>query len=136
MLTGGLKIPVSACRAGPRWRITPNRRPLIEASSASRHRPGRPALTFLLLKRPVAEVRELSESPHRLKERIVYCGTCFNVTDRTLPHLRRPCARTALPVRRRGAERSPGDGAHGRVSWPLSCAAGALSPLDVSARTT
>jgi len=38
-------------------------------------------LTFFLLKRPVAEVRELSESLIAVKERIVYCGTCFNVTE-------------------------------------------------------
>ncbi len=38
-------------------------------------------LTFFLLKRPADEVRELSESLVALKERIVACQTCFNVTD-------------------------------------------------------
>ena len=38
-------------------------------------------LTFFLLKRPADEVRELAESLVGLKERIVACGTCFNVTD-------------------------------------------------------
>jgi recombination protein RecR len=38
-------------------------------------------LTFFLLKRPTEEVRELSESLMAVKERIVSCGTCFNVTD-------------------------------------------------------
>ena len=38
-------------------------------------------LTFFLLKRPAAEVRELAESLVAVKDRIVYCGTCFNVTD-------------------------------------------------------
>jgi len=48
-------------------------------------------LTFFLLKRPVAEVRELSESLVAVKERIVYCGTCFNVTDQN------PCRLCADP---------------------------------------
>ncbi len=38
-------------------------------------------LTFFLLKRPVEEVRELSEALIAVKDRIVYCQTCFNVTD-------------------------------------------------------
>ena len=38
-------------------------------------------LTFFLLKRPADEVRELAESLVGLKERIVSCGTCFNVTE-------------------------------------------------------
>ena len=38
-------------------------------------------LTFFLLKRPVEEVRELAAALLGLKERIVSCGTCFNVTD-------------------------------------------------------
>jgi recombination protein RecR len=38
-------------------------------------------LTFFLLKRPLAEVRELSEALIAVKERIVHCRSCFNVTD-------------------------------------------------------
>ena len=38
-------------------------------------------LTFFLLKRPVEEVRELSEALVAVKDRIVYCQTSFNVTD-------------------------------------------------------
>jgi recombination protein RecR len=38
-------------------------------------------LTFFLLKRPVDEVRELSEALLAVKERIVHCSGCFNVTD-------------------------------------------------------
>jgi recombination protein RecR len=38
-------------------------------------------LTFFLLKRPAEEVRELSAALVAVKERIVYCRTCFNVTD-------------------------------------------------------
>src|SRR5262245_12337484 len=50
-------------------------------------------LTFFLLKRPVAEVRELSESLVAVKDRIVYCGTCFNVTDQD------PCRVCSDPAR-------------------------------------
>jgi recombination protein RecR len=50
-------------------------------------------MTFFLLKRPVAEVRELSESLVALKDRIVYCGSCFNVTDQD------PCRICADPAR-------------------------------------
>lgn len=38
-------------------------------------------LTFFLLKRPIDEVRELGEALLAVKERIVYCRVCFNVTD-------------------------------------------------------
>ena len=50
-------------------------------------------LTFFLLKRPVEEVRELSESLVAVKDRIVYCTICFNVTDRN------PCRICAEPAR-------------------------------------
>ena len=50
-------------------------------------------MTFFLLKRPVEEVRELAESLVAVKERIVYCGTCFNVTDQD------PCRICAAPAR-------------------------------------
>jgi recombination protein RecR len=38
-------------------------------------------LTFFLLKRPADEVRELSQALLGVKERIVACRVCFNVTD-------------------------------------------------------
>jgi recombination protein RecR len=38
-------------------------------------------LSFFLLKRPAEEVRELAESLMAVKDRIVSCQTCFNVTD-------------------------------------------------------
>ncbi len=50
-------------------------------------------LTFFLLKRPVEEVRELSESLLAMKDRIVSCRTCFNVTDED------PCRICADPTR-------------------------------------
>jgi recombination protein RecR len=50
-------------------------------------------MTFFLLKRPADEVRELSESLVAVKERIVYCRTCFNVTDED------PCRICADPAR-------------------------------------
>jgi recombination protein RecR len=50
-------------------------------------------LTFFLLKRPADEVRELAESLLAVKERIVHCRTCFNVTDED------PCRICADPAR-------------------------------------
>ncbi len=50
-------------------------------------------LTFFLLKRPASEIRELSDSLVAVKERIVYCQTCFNVTDED------PCRICADPAR-------------------------------------
>jgi len=50
-------------------------------------------LTFFLLKRPVDEVRELSASLVAVKERIVSCRSCFNVTDED------PCRICADPRR-------------------------------------
>jgi recombination protein RecR len=38
-------------------------------------------LTFYMLKRPVAEVSELGEALLAVKQKIVHCRTCFNVTD-------------------------------------------------------
>ena len=50
-------------------------------------------MTFYLLKRPIEEVRELSESLVAVKEQIVSCGTCFNVTDQS------PCRICSDPAR-------------------------------------
>jgi recombination protein RecR len=50
-------------------------------------------LTFFLLKRPAEEVRELSEALVAVKDKIVYCQTCFNVTDQD------PCRICADPAR-------------------------------------
>jgi recombination protein RecR len=50
-------------------------------------------LTFFLLKRPADEVRELSEAIRAVKERIVHCTSCFNVTDED------PCRICADPAR-------------------------------------
>jgi recombination protein RecR len=50
-------------------------------------------LTFFLLKRPPEEVRELSQALLAVKERIGYCGTCFNVTEVD------PCRICADPAR-------------------------------------
>jgi len=50
-------------------------------------------LTFFLLKRPLDEVRELSEALLAVKERIGYCRICFNVTDED------PCRICADPAR-------------------------------------
>ena len=50
-------------------------------------------LTFFLLTRPADEVRELADSLVAVKDRIVYCQTCFNVTDQD------PCRICADPGR-------------------------------------
>jgi recombination protein RecR len=50
-------------------------------------------MTFYLLKRPIDEVRELSEAVIALKEKITYCRICFNVTDED------PCRICADPAR-------------------------------------
>jgi recombination protein RecR len=50
-------------------------------------------LTFFLLKRPLDEVRELSEALLAVKERISHCKSCFNVTDED------PCRICADPAR-------------------------------------
>jgi recombination protein RecR len=88
-------------------------------------------LTFFLLKRPADEVRELSAALVAVKERIVYCRTCFNVTDED------PC-RICADVRRDDhvlcVVEEPNDllamertgEFHGRYHVLL----GALSPLD------
>ena len=50
-------------------------------------------LTFFLLKRPADEVRELSSALTAVKDAIIYCSTCFNVTDID------PCRLCADPAR-------------------------------------
>ncbi len=50
-------------------------------------------LAFFLLKRPADEVRELAAALVAVKDRIVYCRTCFNVTDED------PCRICADPAR-------------------------------------
>jgi recombination protein RecR len=50
-------------------------------------------LAFFLLKRPTDEVRELADSLVAVKERIVSCSTCFNVTDQD------PCRICSDPAR-------------------------------------
>src|SRR4030095_14138379 len=97
-LTGGLKIPCLRMSAplvyspeavGPPVRglfDRVQRPPGIGPKTAQR-------LTFFLLKRPVAEVRELAESLVGLKDRIGSCGTCFQLTDQD------PCRLCADPAR-------------------------------------
>jgi recombination protein RecR len=88
-------------------------------------------LTFFLLKRPADEVRELAESLLAVKERIVYCGTCFNVTDRD------PCRICADPARDGGIlciVEEPNDllamERTGEFRGRYHVLLGALSPLD------
>jgi recombination protein RecR len=72
--------------------------PVARLIEALQHLPGigpktAQRLTFFLLKRPIEEVRELSESLMAVKERIVSCRSCFNVTDED------PCRICADPRR-------------------------------------
>jgi recombination protein RecR len=88
-------------------------------------------LTFFLLKRPLEEVRDLSESLMAVKERIVSCRTCFNVTDED------PCRICADP-RRDGrvlcVVEEPNDllamERTGEFRGQYHVLLGALSPLD------
>jgi recombination protein RecR len=88
-------------------------------------------LTFFLLKRPADEVRELSESLLAVKQRIVYCRTCFNVTDQD------PCRICADPARATGVlciVEEPNDllamERTGEFRGRYHVLLGALSPLD------
>jgi recombination protein RecR len=88
-------------------------------------------LTFFLLKRPPDEVRELSASLLAVKDRIVYCGTCFNVTDVD------PCHICADPARDGGllcVVEEPNDllamERTGEFRGRYHVLLGALSPLD------
>lgn len=88
-------------------------------------------LTFFLLKRPADEVRELSEALMAVKERIVYCRVCFNVTDED------PCRICADPARETGLiciVEEPNDllamERTGEFRGRYHVLLGALSPLD------
>jgi recombination protein RecR len=88
-------------------------------------------LTFFLLKRPADEVRELSESLLAVKERIVSCSTCFNVTDQD------PCRICSDPARDTGllcVVEEPNDllamERTGEFKGRYHVLQGALSPLE------
>lgn len=88
-------------------------------------------LTFFLLKRPADEVRELSEALMAVKDRIVYCQTCFNVTDQD------PCRICTDPARAGGlicVVEEPNDllamERTGEYRGRYHVLLGALSPLD------
>ena len=88
-------------------------------------------LTFFLLKRPADEVRELAESLLAVKERIVSCGTCFNVTDQDPCRL---CADPARDARLLCIVEEPNDllamERTGEFKGRYHVLLGALSPLD------
>ena len=88
-------------------------------------------LTFFILKRPIDEVRELSEALMAVKERIVHCRICFNVTDEN------PCRICADPSRDTGVlcvVEEPNDllamERTGEFRGRYHVLLGALSPLD------
>jgi len=88
-------------------------------------------LTFFLLKRPVDEVRELSEALIAVKERIGHCRICFNVTDEDPCHI---CADPARDPRVLCVVEEPNDllamERTGEFRGRYHVLLGALSPLD------
>jgi recombination protein RecR len=88
-------------------------------------------LTFYLLKRPRDEVRELSEALLAVKERIVYCRTCFNVTDQDPCRI---CADSSRDARLICIVEEPNDllamERTGEYRGLYHVLLGALSPLD------
>jgi recombination protein RecR len=88
-------------------------------------------LTFFMLKRPIDEVRELADSLMAVKERIVSCSTCFNVTDQD------PCRICSDPARDPGllcVVEEPNDllamERTGEFKGRYHVLLGALSPLE------
>ena len=88
-------------------------------------------LTFFLLKRPIGEVRELTESLMAVKEQIVACRICFNVTDRDPCRI---CADTGRDSRVLCIVEEPNDllamERTGEFRGQYHVLLGALSPLD------
>ena len=88
-------------------------------------------LTFFLLKRPADEVRELSQSLVAVKDRIVHCQTCFNVTEEDPC---RVCADPARDARLLCVVEEPNDllamERTGEYRGRYHVLLGALSPLD------
>jgi recombination protein RecR len=88
-------------------------------------------LTFFLLKRPVEEVRELSESLLAVKDRIGSCRTCFNVTEEDPCRI---CADPARDARLLCVVEEPNDllamERTGEYRGRYHVLLGALSPLD------
>jgi recombination protein RecR len=54
-------------------------------------------LTFFILRSPADQARRLAEAITRVKERIIYCSICFNITEDD------PCPICANPQRERGS---------------------------------
>src|SRR5947209_15802146 len=53
-------------------------------------------LTFFILRSPADQARRLAEAIVRVKENIIQCSTCFNITETD------PCPVCASPQRERG----------------------------------
>jgi recombination protein RecR len=88
-------------------------------------------LTFFMLKRPTDEVRELADSLVGVKERIVSCSICFNITDQD------PCRICSDPARDPGllcVVEEPNDllamERTGEFKGRYHVLLGALSPLE------
>ena len=77
-------------------------------------------LTYHLLRAPDAEARALAAALVDVRDKVVFCDRCFNISDAPLcPICRDPARDVAPAVRRRGAARRPRPGADRRVQGPL-----------------
>ena len=77
-------------------------------------------LTYHLLRAPDAEARALAAALVDVRDKVVFCERCFNISDAPLcPICRDPAPRPDPAVRRRGAARRPGPRADRRVQGPL-----------------
>ena len=86
-----------------------NRLPGIGPKTAQR-------LTYHLLRAPDAEARALASALVAVREEVVFCERCFNISDAPLcPICRDPGRDQRAAVRRRGAARRPRAGADRRV---------------------
>ena len=83
-------------------------------------------LTYHLLRAPDAEARTLAAALVDVRDKVVFCERCFNISDQPLcPICRDPARDTTPAVRRRGAARRPrprADRASSRASTTSSTA--------------
>ena len=77
-------------------------------------------LTYHLLRAPDAEARTLAAALVAVRDQVVFCDRCFNITrPAALPDLPRSGPRRDAAVRRRGAAGRAGPRADRRVQGPL-----------------
>ena len=77
-------------------------------------------LTYYLLRAPDAEARALARALIAVRDEVVFCERCFNISDApAVPDLPRPRPRRRPAVRRRGAAGRARDRPDRRVPRPL-----------------